>query len=68
MIGIIFCCNSAYSSNSFKIKKKMIIIIIMNGRNRNSCRQIFKKRIQKFILLTLDLVLTYILTATANIL
>ena len=40
----------------------------MNGRNRNACRQIFKKRIQKFILLTLDLVLTYKLTATANIL
>jgi len=84
--GIIFWGNSAYSFNIFKIKKR-IIRIIMNARNRDSCRQLFKNlkivtlkpqyifpfyylllkieiymnRIQKFIILTLDLVLTYIL-------
>ena len=38
----------------------------MNGRNRNSCRQIFKNRIQKFIILTLDLVLPYILQTSSD--
>jgi len=36
--GIIFLDNSAYSSNIFKIKKR-IIRIIMNAINRDSCRQ-----------------------------
>jgi len=84
--GIIFWGNSAYSSNIFKIKKR-IIRIIMNARNRDSCHELFKNlknlplksqyffpfyylsprmenymnQIQKFILLTPDLVLTYIL-------
>jgi len=39
--GIIFCCNSAYSSNIFKIQKRIIRIII-NARNRDSCHQLFK--------------------------
>jgi hypothetical protein len=39
--GIIFWGNSAYSSDIFKIKKR-IIWIIMNARNRGSCRQLFK--------------------------
>jgi hypothetical protein len=39
--GIIFWGNSPYSSNIFKIRKR-IIRIIMNARNRGSCRQIFK--------------------------
>jgi len=39
--GIIFWGNSAYSSNTFKIQKR-IIRIIMNARNRDSCRQLFK--------------------------
>jgi len=39
--GIIFCENSAYSSNIFKIQKK-IIKIIMNARNGDSCRQLYK--------------------------
>jgi len=39
--GIIFWGNSAYSSNIFQIKKR-IIRIIMNARNRDSCRQLFK--------------------------
>jgi hypothetical protein len=40
--GIIFWGNSAYSSNIFKIQKR-IIRIIMNARNRDSCRsQLFK--------------------------
>jgi len=39
--GIIFWGNSAYSSNIFKIQKR-IIIKIMNARNRNSCHQLFK--------------------------
>jgi len=39
--GIIFWGNSAYSSNIFKIKKR-IIRIIMNARNRDSCHQLFK--------------------------
>jgi len=41
--GIIFWGNSAYSSNIFKIQKR-IIRIIMNGRNRNFCSQLFKKQ------------------------
>ena len=39
--GIIFWGNSAYSSNIFKIQKR-IIRIIMNARNRDSCRQLIK--------------------------
>jgi len=39
--GIIFWGNSAYSCNIFKIQKR-IIRIIMNARNRYSCRQLFK--------------------------
>jgi len=39
--GIIFWGNSAYSSNIFKIQKR-IIRIIMNTRNRDSCHQLFK--------------------------
>jgi len=84
--GIIFWGNSAYSSNIFKIKKRIIRIII-NARNRDSCHQLFKNlkilplksqhfspfyyllpkieiymnQIQKFIILTPDFVLTYIL-------
>ena len=85
--GIIFWGNSSYSSNIFKIQKR-IIRIITNARNRDSCRQLFKNpkllplksqsiffhshylllkieiyinRIHKFMILTLDLVLTYIL-------
>ena len=53
----IFLGNSAYRSNIFKIQKR-IIKLIMNARNRDSCRQLFKNRIQKFIILTPDLVLT----------
>jgi hypothetical protein len=41
--GIIFCDNSAYSSNIFKIQK-MIIRIIMNAKRTESCRQLFKKQ------------------------
>jgi len=37
---IIFWGNSAYSSNIFKIQKR-IIGIIMNGRNRDSCHHLF---------------------------
>ena len=39
--GIILWGNSAYSCNIFKIQKG-IIRIIMNARNRDSCRQLFK--------------------------
>jgi len=39
--GIIFWDNSAYSSNIFKIQKR-IIRIIMNIRYRDSCCQLFK--------------------------
>ena len=39
--GIIFCGNSAYSSNIFKIQKR-VIRIIMSARNRDSCHQLFK--------------------------
>ena len=39
--GIIFWGNSAYSSNIFKIQKRMIRRI-MNAKNRDSCRQLFK--------------------------
>jgi len=41
LYGIIFWGNSAYSSNIFKIQKR-IIRIIMNARNRDSCHQLFK--------------------------
>jgi len=41
LYGIIFWGNSAYSSNIFKIQKR-IIRIIMNARNRDSCLQLFK--------------------------
>jgi len=64
MIGIIFWCNSAYSSNIFKIQKRLIRII-MNARNRDSCRQLFKNRNQKFLILILDLAQT-LLTLNAN--
>ena len=39
--GIIFWENSAYSSNIFKIQKR-IIRIIMNTRNRDYCHQLVK--------------------------
>jgi len=39
--GIIFWGNSAYSSNIFKIQKR-IIRIIMNARNRDACLHLFK--------------------------
>jgi len=39
--GIIFWGNSAYSTNIFKIQKR-IIRIIMNDRNRDSCHHLFK--------------------------
>ena len=42
LCGIIFWGNSAYSSNIFKIQKR-IIIVIMNARNRDCCHQLFKK-------------------------
>ena len=83
---IILWGNSAYSSNIFKIKKR-VIRIIMNARNRDTCHQLLRdlkilplksqyifpfyyllpkieiyiNQIQKFTILTLDLVLTYIL-------
>jgi len=41
LYGIIFWGNSAYSCNIFKIQKR-IIGIILNARNRDSCRQLFK--------------------------
>jgi len=41
LYGIIFWDNSAYSSDIFKIQKR-IIRIIMNPRNRDFCRQLFK--------------------------
>ena len=40
--GIIFWDNSAYSSNIFKIQKR-VIRVIMNARNRDYCQQLFKK-------------------------
>jgi len=40
--GIIFWGNSAYSSDIFKIQKR-IIRIILNTRNRDSCCQLYKK-------------------------
>jgi len=39
--GIIFWGNSTYNSNIFKIQKR-VIRIIMNARNRDSCRQLLK--------------------------
>ena len=39
--GIICWGNSGYRSNIFKIQK-MIVRIIMNARNRDSCCQLFK--------------------------
>ena len=39
--GIIFWGNSAYSSNIFKVQRR-IIRINMNAKNRVSCRQLFK--------------------------
>ena len=39
--GIIFWCNSVYSSNVSRIQKR-ILRIIMNARNRDSCHQLFK--------------------------
>ena len=40
--GIIFWGNSAIRANIFKIKKR-IIRVIMNTRNRYYCQQLFKK-------------------------
>jgi len=39
--GIIFWGNSAYSSNIFKIQKR-IIIITMNARNTDFCHRLFE--------------------------
>jgi len=39
--GIIFCGNSVYSSNIFKVQKR-IIRITMNVKNRDSCHQLYK--------------------------
>jgi hypothetical protein len=41
--GIIFWGNSSQSNNMFKLKEKNIIRIITNSRNRDSCRDLFKK-------------------------
>jgi len=41
LYGIIFWGNSAYSSDIFKIQKR-IIKLIMNASNRDSCLQLFK--------------------------
>ena len=41
LYDIIFWGNFAYSSNIFKIQKR-IIRIIMNARNRDSCHQLLK--------------------------
>ena len=65
MTGIIFWGNSAHSFNIFKIPKTTIRII-MNARNLDTCRQLFKNRIQKLIILKLDLVLT-LHTQTTNL-
>jgi len=42
LYDVIFWVNSPYSSNIFKIQKR-IIRVIMNARNRDSCYQLFKK-------------------------
>jgi hypothetical protein len=40
--GIIFWGNSSYSNNIFKLQKK-VIRIMMNARNRDSCRDMFRE-------------------------
>jgi hypothetical protein len=40
--GIIFCRNSSYSKDIFKIQKR-IIRVIMNSRRSDSCRELFKQ-------------------------
>jgi hypothetical protein len=40
--GIIFWGNSSHSNNIFELQKR-IIRIITNSRNRDSCRDLFKK-------------------------
>jgi hypothetical protein len=40
--GIIFWGNTLYSNNIFKLQK-MVIRIITNSRNRDSCRELFKE-------------------------
>jgi hypothetical protein len=40
--GIIFWGNSSYSNNIFKLQKK-VIRIMMNARNRDSCRELFRE-------------------------
>jgi hypothetical protein len=40
--GIIFWGNSSHSNNIFKLQKR-VIKIIRNSRNRDSCRDLFKK-------------------------
>ena len=39
----IFWGNSPYSINNFRVKKKRIIRITTNSKNRVSCRELFKK-------------------------
>jgi len=40
--GIIFGGNSGYSNTIFKLQKR-VIRIMMNARNTESCRELFKK-------------------------
>jgi len=61
--GIIFWGNSAYSSNIFKIQKR-IIRIIMNARNRDSCHQLFK--ILKILPLKSQYIFFFLLFAAKN--
>jgi len=63
LYGIIFWGNSAYSSNIFKIQKR-IIRIIMNARNRDSCHHLFKNL--KILPLKLQYIFTLLLFVAKN--
>ena len=61
--GIIFWGNSAYSSNIFKIQKR-IIIKIMNIKYRDSCRQLLKNL--KFLPLKSQCIFSLLLFVAKN--
>jgi hypothetical protein len=48
---IILCCISTYSKIIFKTQKR-IVRIIMNSDNKDSCRELFKKKLAITIILT----------------
>jgi hypothetical protein len=61
--GIIFWSNCPHSIHIFRLQKR-VIRIITNSRNRDSCRELFKKL--KILPLQLQYVLSHLLLVVKN--